>query len=117
MLLSHLHKNIEISSSPNWSKQDLVAVGIRSINNVVDIGNWVIMGTGQPVHVFDAKKILGNQLTIRQANDGEMIISLDGQKRMLNSDVAVICDSKYPLVIAGVTGIIYVGVDKKGYFI
>jgi phenylalanyl-tRNA synthetase beta chain len=106
-------KNIETSSSPNWLKQDLAAVGIRSINNVVDIGNWVMMETGQPAHVFEAKKISGNQLTMRQANDGKMIISLDGQKRLLNSDMVVICDSKRPLVIAGVTSSVCAQVDEK----
>ncbi|MDR2603054.1 MAG: phenylalanine--tRNA ligase subunit beta [Puniceicoccales bacterium] len=104
-------KNIKIGDSPDWMKRDLAAVGVRSISNAVDIGNWVMMETGQPVHVFDAKKIRGNQLIIRQAKDGETIISLDGQKRILNGDMVVICDMERPLVVAGITGSIDAEVD------
>lgn len=104
-------KNIKIGDSPDWMKHDLAAVGVRSISNAVDIGNWVMMETGQPVHIFDAKKIRGNQLTIRQAKDGEIIISLDGQKRVLSDDMVVICDAERPLVIAGITGSIDAEVD------
>jgi phenylalanyl-tRNA synthetase beta chain len=104
-------KNIKIGDSPDWMKRDLAAVGVRSISNAVDIGNWVMMETGQPIHVFDAKKIRGNQLTIRQAKDGETIISLDGQKRVLNGDMVVICDVERPLVVAGITGSVDAEVD------
>ncbi|MDR0693086.1 MAG: phenylalanine--tRNA ligase subunit beta [Puniceicoccales bacterium] len=104
-------KNIKIGDSPDWMKRDLAAVGVRSISNAVDIGNWVMMETGQPVHVFDAKKIRGNQLTIRQAKDGETIITLDGQKRILNGDMVVICDVERPLVVAGITGSVDAEVD------
>ncbi|MDR0742347.1 MAG: phenylalanine--tRNA ligase subunit beta [Puniceicoccales bacterium] len=104
-------KNIKIGDSPGWMKRDLAAVGMRSISNAVDIGNWVMMETGQPVHIFDAKKVRGNQLTIRQAKDGETIISLDGQKRALNGDMVVICDAERPLVIAGITGSMDAEVD------
>ncbi|MDR2628892.1 MAG: phenylalanine--tRNA ligase subunit beta [Puniceicoccales bacterium] len=104
-------KNIKIGDSPHWMKRDLAAVGVRSISSAVDIGNWVMMETGQPVHIFDAKKIRGNQLTIRQAKDGETIVSLDGQKRVLNGDMVVICDAERPLVVAGITGSIDAEVD------
>lgn len=106
-------KNIKIGDSPAWMKQNLVAVGMRSINNAVDIGNWVMMETGQPVHIFDARKIRSNQLTIRQARDGETIVSLDGQKRILNADMVIICDAERPLVIAGITGSIDAEVDSN----
>ncbi|MDR1890750.1 MAG: phenylalanine--tRNA ligase subunit beta [Puniceicoccales bacterium] len=104
-------KNIKIGDSPDWMKQDLTAIGARPINNAVDIGNWVMMETGQPVHIFDAKKIRGNQLTIRQAKDGETIISLDGKKRTLTADMVVICDVERPLVVAGITGTVDAEVD------
>ncbi|MDR1595354.1 MAG: phenylalanine--tRNA ligase subunit beta [Puniceicoccales bacterium] len=103
--------DIKIGESPDWMKRDLAAVGIRSINNAVDIGNWVMMETGQPVHIFDARKIIGNRLTIRLAVDGETVISLDSKRRMLNSSMMVICDGERPLVIAGVTGSIDAEVD------
>ena len=105
--------NIEIGESPTWLKDDLAAMGIRSINNAVDIGNWVMMETGQPVHVFDGKKILGNQLTIRQAKDGETVTSLDGKLRTLDRTMMVICDRERPLVIAGVMGSIDAEVDAS----
>ncbi|MDR1173258.1 MAG: phenylalanine--tRNA ligase subunit beta, partial [Puniceicoccales bacterium] len=104
-------KNIKIGDSPDWMKRDLAAIGVRSISNAVDIGNWVMMETGQPVHVFDAKKIRGNQLTIRQAKDKETIVTLDGQKRVLNGDMVVICDGERPLVVAGISGSIDAEVD------
>ena len=104
-------KNVKIGESPSWMQEDLAAVGIRSINNIVDIGNWVMMETGQPVHIFDAKKIHGQKLIIRQARDGERVISLDGKERVLDSDMMVICDAERPLVIAGITGSIDAEVD------
>ncbi|MDR1413525.1 MAG: phenylalanine--tRNA ligase subunit beta [Puniceicoccales bacterium] len=106
-------KNIKIGNSPDWMKNDLTAVGIRSINSAVDIGNWVMMETGQPVHIFDAKKILGNRLLIRQAKDGEVVISLDGKRRVLDHTMMVICDGERPLVIAGVTGTVDAEVDDS----
>ncbi|MDR2737800.1 MAG: phenylalanine--tRNA ligase subunit beta [Puniceicoccales bacterium] len=104
-------KNISIGESPDWMKRDLSAIGMRSINNAVDIGNWVMVETGQPVHIFDARKIRGNRLVIRQARDGETVISLDCKKRTLGSDVMVICDAERPLVIAGITGSVDAEVD------
>ncbi|MDR1401606.1 MAG: phenylalanine--tRNA ligase subunit beta [Puniceicoccales bacterium] len=106
-------KNIKIGSSPDWMKNDLAAAGIRSINNAVDVGNWVMMETGQPVHIFDAKKIHGNRLVIRQAKDGETVTSLDGKQRILDHTMMVICDGERPLVIAGVTGSIDAEVDTS----
>jgi phenylalanyl-tRNA synthetase beta chain len=106
-------KNIKIGESPKWMQRDLAAIGMRSINNVVDIGNWVMIETGQPVHVFDARKILGNKLLIRQAADGETLTSLDGKKRTLNSSMVVICDGERPLVLAGVVGTLDAEVDAN----
>ncbi|MDR1433177.1 MAG: phenylalanine--tRNA ligase subunit beta [Puniceicoccales bacterium] len=106
-------KNIKIGESPRWLMDDLSAVGVRSINNAVDIGNWVMVETGQPVHVFDAAKISGNRLTIRQATDGETIVSLDGKLRTLDRTMMVICDGEKPLVIAGIVGSIAAEVDAN----
>lgn len=103
--------NVKIADSPDWMKRDLAAAGVRAINGAVDIGNWVMMETGQPVHIFDARKILGEQLLIRQARDGETMVSLDGKARAMDSSMTVICDAKRPLVIAGVVGSVDAEVD------
>jgi phenylalanyl-tRNA synthetase beta chain len=104
-------RGIKIGESPEWLRRDLAAVGIRSINNAVDVGNWVMMETGQPVHVFDAKKIVGNRLTIRSAVDGETMITLDGKSRALNNSMVVICDGERPLVVGGIVGSVDAEVD------
>ena len=97
-------KNVKIGDSPEWMKKELISSGIRSISNIVDIGNWVMLETGQPVHIFDAKKIHGGELCIRPAIDGEKIVTLDGKERALSGDMMVISDSEMPLVIAGISG-------------
>jgi phenylalanyl-tRNA synthetase beta chain len=95
---------VKISESPAWLKQRLSAVGLRPINNVVDVGNYVMLETGQPMHAFDARKLGGAQIVVRRATEGEKIITLDGKERSLTSRMLVIADAQKPVVVAGVMG-------------
>ena len=95
--------DIEIGETPDFIKKRLNSVGIRSINNVVDISNYVMLEFGQPLHFFDKDK-LGSNILVRDAKDNEEIITLDGKMRILNSDDIVITDGVKPVCIAGVMG-------------
>ena len=95
--------NVTIKESPMWIKARLVASGIRPINNVVDITNYVLMELGQPLHSFDADK-LGNNVVVRLANEGEKIITLGEQERVLKNTDIVITDGKNPVCLGGVMG-------------
>ena len=95
---------VKVGPSPQWLQDRLAAVGLRPINNLVDIGNYVMLEFGQPLHVFDAKKIGGRQIVVRRAADGEKLTTLDGKERTLNNRMLVIADEKSPLVVAGIMG-------------
>ena len=101
---AHLIAGVKIGPSPTWLQERLKAVGLRPINNVVDVGNFVMLETGQPVHAFDAKKIGGGRLVIRRAHQGEKLMTLDGKERLLNTRMLVIADADQPLVVAGIMG-------------
>ena len=94
---------IKVGSSPDWLKQKLEAVGLRAINNVVDVTNFVLLELGQPLHAFDAAKLRGN-LQVRQAKEGEQFLALDGKTYTLNPQHMVIADSERAVAIAGVMG-------------
>jgi phenylalanyl-tRNA synthetase beta chain len=108
---AHVIAGVKIGPSPVWMQRRLTAVGLRPINNLVDIGNYVMLEYGQPMHAFDAKKLGGNQIVVRRATDGEKIVTLDGKERTLNSRMLVIADATKPVVIAGVMGAENSGVD------
>ncbi|MFA6475484.1 MAG: phenylalanine--tRNA ligase subunit beta [Patescibacteria group bacterium] len=95
--------NINVKSSPDWLKQKLQAVGVRSINNVVDITNYVMCEYGQPLHAFDYNKISGT-VSVRFAKQSETLTGLDGKNYELNDSILVIADSKIPLALAGIMG-------------
>ena len=96
-------KGVEIKESPEFIKKRLIAAGMRPINNVVDISNYVMLEYGQPLHFFDKNK-LGDNILVRQANEGETIVTLDGQIRNLLTSDIVITDGTKPVCIAGVMG-------------
>ena len=96
-------KNVKIGESPEFIKRRLIAAGMRPINNVVDISNYVMLEYGQPLHFFDKNK-LGDKILVRDAKEGEKITTLDGKERVLKASDIVITDGKKPICIAGVMG-------------
>ena len=106
-------KGVKVEPSPDWLVKRLEAVGARSVNNVVDITNFVMFETGQPLHAFDCRKIDGNEIVVRQAKANEKIITLDDQERTLDEEMMVIADKVKPLVIAGVMGSVDAEVDSS----
>ena len=101
--LAKMVTNVKIGESPEFIKRRLSAYGMRSINNVVDISNYVMLEYGQPLHFFD-KDTLGDNIVVRNAKEGEEITTLDGKMRILNSDDIVITDGTKPVCLAGVMG-------------
>ncbi len=97
-------QNVAVRNSPEWLLQRLQAIGTRTINNVVDITNFCLLETGQPLHAFDCDKLIGGKIIVRRARDGEKIVTIDGVERTLNSSVLVIADAKRPVAIAGIMG-------------
>lgn len=97
-------KNVKVKESPQWLKNYLINVGIRPINNVVDVSNFVMLEMGQPLHTFDARLIEGGKIIVKNADDGEKFITLDGKERVLDSSMLMICDAKKKIAIAGVMG-------------
>ena len=95
---------IKVQDSPDWLKEKLNAIGIRPINNVVDVTNYILHDLGQPLHAFDADKIAGNKVVVRYAKEGEPFVTLDGVARTLNAEDLVIADAEKPMCIAGVFG-------------
>jgi len=96
--------DVRIEPSPEWMQRRLAAAGMRPINNIVDITNYVMLEMGQPMHAFDLKRIDGGKIIVRTARDDEVITTLDGQKRQLDSSMLVIADENKPVAIAGVMG-------------
>ncbi|MEW6661996.1 MAG: phenylalanine--tRNA ligase subunit beta [Bacillota bacterium] len=97
-------ENVRVSPSPAWLRQRLMAAGIRPINNIVDITNYVMLETGQPLHAFDYDTIAKGSIIVRRGRDHESIVSLDGVTRSLKPDFLVIADAERPVAIAGIMG-------------
>lgn len=102
--IARMVKNVKIGPSPEWLTRRLNACGMRSINNIVDITNYVMLEMGQPMHAFDINSIEGKHITVRRAKNGEKITTLDKQERTLDENDLVIADTKKPVAIAGVMG-------------
>jgi len=113
-----LVKNIKVAASPEWLQKSLASVGVRPINNIVDITNYVMLDVGQPMHAFDKAKLTTNNkqqatITVRKAKNNEKIKSLDGVERKLDETMLIIADAKKPIAIAGIMGGEESGIDEK----
>ena len=102
--IARVCKNIKIGPSPKWMQRRLASSGIRPINNLVDITNYVMEEYGQPMHAFDLDTIAGHKIVVKRAADGEEFQTLDGQMRKMDSDVLMICDADKAIGIAGIMG-------------
>jgi len=97
-------ENVRIKPSPRWLRQRLRHAGVRPINNIVDITNYVMLEYGQPMHAFDYAYVNGGKITVRMARDGEKIVTLDNAERPLDAGMMIIADEKGPIAVAGVMG-------------
>jgi phenylalanyl-tRNA synthetase beta chain len=99
-----LIRGVELKPSPYWMRYRLFVSGVRSINNVVDISNYVLLEMGQPLHTFDYDRLKGNQIVVRRAEEGENFTTLDGQTRTLSKEILMICDVDRAVALAGIMG-------------
>jgi len=97
-------KEVKVAPSPDWLKERLELIGCRTVNNIVDITNYVMFTLGQPLHAFDLNRLEGDLISVRRAKDNESITTIDGRVFVLNKDVLVIADSQRPIAIAGIMG-------------
>jgi phenylalanyl-tRNA synthetase beta chain len=104
---------ITVKDSPDWLQNRLKAIGLRPINNIVDITNFVLHELGQPLHAFDVEKIIGQKIIVKTANEGEKFTTLDGINRELNANDLMIYNGQHPMCIAGVFGGLESGVTEK----
>lgn len=108
--MARVVKNVTVKPSPKWMQEVLVASGVRPINNIVDIANFVMLELGNPVHTFDLSKIEGGEVVVRNAHEGETLLCLDNIERKLNDSTLIIADSNKPIAIAGIIGGVESGV-------
>ncbi len=106
-------EGVSVKPSPSWLQERLTAAGLRPVNNIVDITNYVLLETGQPLHAFDADQLNGSKILVRRAADQEKLLALDGQTYELSISDLVIADEKQPIAIAGVMGGEVSGVSEK----
>ena len=106
-------KGVKVGPSPEWLRKRLLAIGLRPIDNVVDVSNFILWELGQPLHTFDADKISGGKVIVRRAREGEKIVTLDEMERKLSAEDIVIANADGPMCIAGVFGGIDSGVTES----
>ncbi|MDE6371638.1 MAG: phenylalanine--tRNA ligase subunit beta, partial [Duncaniella sp.] len=106
-------EGVKVAESPQWLKDALSTIGIRPINNIVDITNYILHGMGQPMHCFDTAKIAGGRIVVRNATEGQKFVTLDGVERTLDARDLMICNEKEPMCIAGVFGGLDSGVTEQ----
>lgn len=104
---------ITVKESPKWLKEKLAVIGVRSINNIVDVSNYVLHDLGQPLHAFDADEIKGKKVIVKKCAEGTPFVTLDGVERVLSAHDLMICDAETPMCIAGVFGGINSGVKES----
>jgi len=102
--MARVFEDVTVGPSPAWLKARLMAAGMRPISNVVDVTNYAMLLTGQPLHAFDLDRVAGGRLTVRDGRDGDELQTLDGELRTLDPDMVVICDADGPTSLAGVMG-------------
>lgn len=107
--VARLVRGVKIGPSPEWLKKRLEAIGLRPINNVVDVTNFILWEWGQPLHAFDFAKLAGGTIVVRRAREGEKLVTLDGQERKLDPEILVIADAERAVALAGVMG----GLDSE----
>ena len=107
--VTRILKNVTVKESPKWLKERIESVGLRSINNIVDVSNFILMEMNHPNHVFDLDKIDGNEIKVKSAGKGDKLVTLDEQERELEDDDIVICDGKKIIALGGVMG----GLDSE----
>ncbi|MBA3238526.1 MAG: phenylalanine--tRNA ligase subunit beta [Parachlamydiaceae bacterium] len=108
-----LVQGVKMGPSPEWMQTRLTASGIRPINNIVDITNYVLLESGQPLHAFDFDKLKGGKIIVRTATQDDVFVTLDGQERVLSTEDLLICDEERPIAIAGVMGGLNSEVDES----
>lgn len=106
-------KNITVADSPKWLQQKLTGIGVKPINNIVDITNFILHESGQPLHAFDSTAITGNKIIVKTCHEGTVFTTLDEKERKLSSNDLMICNAEQPMCIAGVYGGMNSGVTKK----
>lgn len=104
-----LIKNVKVGPSPEWLRRRLEQCDVRSVNNIVDVTNYVLLELGHPLHAFDFDCLAGHQVIVKKAEDGMVFKTLDGKDRVLNKETLLICDEKHPVAIAGIMG----GLDSE----
>ena len=108
-----LIRGIKVSPSPHWLKKRIKQVGLRPVNTIVDLSNFVLFELGHPIHIFDFDKITGKTIVIRNARKGEKITTIDSVERLLTKEMLIIADEKEPIAIAGVMGGLFSEVDTQ----
>lgn len=102
--LAKVVRGVKVGPSPDWLRARLESIGLRPINNVVDVTNFVLWEMGQPLHAFDLSKLRGSRIVVRRAQEGETLVTLDGVERKLNPEILIIADAERPVALAGVMG-------------